>query len=274
VSGRTVLVGAAVAALVAVVVFLGGGRPGPSGPPSSSYATTPDGLAAWAALLERAGHDVRRIRGPLDKHPIPQAQTVVLVDGSLLPARERRALATFVRGGGRAVLAGPAAVDALGAALPSGRAPVRERRGRGELTLLGDAGPLRNRALGRGANAALALMLAGAPARRVAFVESVHGYHEARGLGALPSGLRWCLGLLGLAALVGIVARGRRLGPPEAEADEPAPARRAHVDALAAALARTRDREQALPVAARRAGLSEDETLALTGAATTKAEAR
>ena len=35
--------------------------PEPKGPPSSSYATTPSGLAAYAAVLERSGHAAQTI---------------------------------------------------------------------------------------------------------------------------------------------------------------------------------------------------------------------
>jgi hypothetical protein len=142
------------------------------------------------------------------------------------------------------VLAGTAALEAIGAGgPPRGEAPERRRVGHGEALLLTDATPLRNRALGTGDHAALGLQLAGPPARRVAFVESVHGYHDARGLAALPARVRACLWLLGLAALAFLILRGRRLGPPEEQARRLPPARREHVEALAAALARTRDRD-------------------------------
>ena len=253
-TGRTWLAVGALAAVVAVGVAFGRAAPQPGGPPSSSYTTRPDGLAAYATLLQRAGHDVRRIRARLDRHRPPAAETLVLADGRPLPRAERAALTAFLRAGGRAVLAGPTAQLALQRGAP-----------RGGVTLLPDAAPLTNRRLGEDGNAARALALAGPPARRVAFVESVHGFGERRGLGALPSAVRWCLGLLGLAALVLLAARGRRLGPPEALARELPPARRAHVDALAAALARTRDPDEALRAAVVRAGLSEERARALGG---------
>jgi hypothetical protein len=236
-TGRGALaLGAAAAAVLVVVLALGrGAPPAPGGPASSSYATQPAGLAAYAALLQRAGHDVRRIRAPLDVRRPSPAETVVLADGRPLPRPERVALARFVRAGGQVVLAGPAAARAV----PAGLGGPRVRR-------LRETAPLSNAALARGANAARALALAGPPARRVAFVESVHGFHERRGLGALPVRVRWCLWLAALAAAVLLVARGRRLGPPEATARELPPPRRAHVEALAAALARTKDRDTLL----------------------------
>jgi hypothetical protein len=235
------------ATLVLVAVLLGRAPEQPSGPPSSSYATTPAGLAAYATLLERAGHDVRRVRASLaDRRPV-HGETVVVVDGRRLPAAERDALRAYVRAGGHAILAGTAA-DTLGgaASLPrraGGSAPVTRRIGRGAAILVPDAEPLRNRSLAHGDHAAEAVTLAGPPARRVAFVESVHGYREETGLAALPGRVQTCLLLLGLAALAFLISRGRRLGPPEAQARALPPPRRAHVEALAAALSRTRDRD-------------------------------
>ncbi len=246
-SRGTVLVVLAVAAVLLVGVLLGRAPEHPSGPPSSSYATSPAGLAAYAELLERAGHDVRRVRASLaDRRPV-RGETVVVVDGRRLPATQRDALRAYVRDGGHAILAGTAA-DTLGgdASLPrraGNRAPVTRHIGRGTAILVPDAEPLRNRSLADGDHAAEALAIAGPPGRHVAFVESVHGYREETGLAALPDRVQTCLWLLGLAALAFLIVCGRRLGPPEAEARTLSPPRRAHVEALAAALARTRDRD-------------------------------
>ena len=100
-------------------------------------------------------------------------------------------------------------------------------------------------------DAAFGLAIAGAPSRPVSFEEAVHGYGEARGLAALPTRWKWALGGLLLAALVAVAARFRRLGPPEPTPVPPQPPRRAHVDALGSALARTgRPAEAAGPVQA------------------------
>jgi hypothetical protein len=138
--------------------------------------------------------------------------------------------------------------------VPTGRA-------RGRVALLADTSPLQNRLLGEADNAALALALSGRGP--LTFVESVHGYGPARGLAALPARFGWALIGLALAALVFMVARGRRLGPPEPERRDLPPPRRAYVDALAATMARGKAREEAVaPVRAearrrlaRRAGL-------------------
>jgi uncharacterized protein DUF4350 len=122
-------------------------------------------------------------------------------------------------------------------------AVVREV-GEGRVVLLADPSPLQNRLLDEADNAAFALALAGDGP--LVFLEEPHGYGEATGLAALPGRFKWALILLCLAALLLIVARWPRLGPPDPE-DEPLfPPRRAYVDALAATLAKTRDRGAAV----------------------------
>jgi hypothetical protein len=129
------------------------------------------------------------------------------------------------------------AIGAPGGGLPA--LALYQRLGRGELFLLADASPLQNRLLARGADAQLALFLAG-PGRPVFAAESVHGYGVSRGLGAVPG--RWWLTLGGLAAagLVWVLARGRRLGPPDVAPQRPAPARREYVEAMALLLRRSK----------------------------------
>src|SRR5205823_2322401 len=126
----------------------------------------------------------------------------------------------------------------LGRAVPvlgAGRRTLlaRSTDGRGTIELLADSSPLRNRLLDRRDDAALALELAGPPRRAAVFVESVHGYGEATGLAAIPTSWRWTLGGLALAGAVLVLARGRRLGPPEPLARELPPPRREYVESLA-----------------------------------------
>lgn len=156
------------------------------------------------------------------------------------------------------------------------------RAGRGRLSLLADSSPLQNRLLGEADNAAFALALAGDGT--VAFLETPHGYSEARGLAALPRNVKWALGLMLAAALLLMVARGRRMGPPETLERPLAPPRAAYVESLGALLARKPDAaalgasvrsaalerlrvrgvdETAIAEAARAAGLDEAETAAL-----------
>lgn len=288
---------------------------GPEGPASSSYATAPDGVAAYADLLARNGYPVARLRDPLGEAELDLGSTVVLLDPGALGASEGAALARFVEGGGLLVAGGFAPgrwvadlleepptwapgrplvarpvvpVDVVrgveevetaghgvwedsGEALPvlAGGphvVAVVASRGRGRMTLIADTSILHNRLLGRRDNAAFGLALAGEPRRPVTFVESVHGYGRASGLTAVPARWAWALGGLGLAALLLMWARGRRLGPPEDEERDLPPPRLEYVESLAAVLARTkRPGEAAHPLQAaarrrlvRRAGLPAD----------------
>jgi hypothetical protein len=260
-----------VAVLVAVNLalrFLGtltGGTPG--GPRSSSYATSPRGNAAYAELLGREGHPVEQVRGLPHSSPPSAGATVFLLDPPAVRTQDLQALRTFVRGGGRLVAAGlpPAAMRELATPVPKrvrGSGRVREdgleiepggttrwrdeglvavrRLGGGTVEFLADSSPLHNQFLGSADNAGFGLLLAGPPNRPVEFLESYHGYGTGSGLSALP--LSWTLLLagLGLSALVYMVARGRRFGPPEEEGRTLAPPRRQYVDSLAAVVARSR----------------------------------
>lgn len=123
---------------------------------------------------------------------------------------------------------------------------AESRLGRGRIYLLADSSPLQNRLLAQADNASLGLALAGPPSRPADFLESYHGYGRSSGLAALPLAWKLLLGGLGLAALVYMLARGRRFGPPEPEGRELPPPRREYVDALAASIARTRRRAEAV----------------------------
>jgi len=171
-----------------------------------------------------------------------------------------------------------------------------ERVGAGTVFALADPSPLQNRLLDRWDNAAFGLQLAGA-GRRVAFLESYHGYGRSSGLGALPLAWKLLLSGLALASIVYLFARGRRLGPPETTERELPPPRREYVDSLAGVLARTTRDEAIAPVrrrareallrraalaedagdeavreAARRLGLGDDEANALLAPARTDAD--
>lgn len=123
-----------------------------------------------------------------------------------------------------------------------------ETVGEGRVVMLADTSILHNELLDDSDNAAVGLRMAGEAGRPVVFAESVHGYGQAEGLGAIPQRWLWTLGGIFLATLVYMVARGRRLGPPEDTARPLPPPRRAYADALGGILARTRD---SVPVAAR-----------------------
>jgi hypothetical protein len=164
------------------------------------------------------------------------------------PVRSVRVLAPRTELGGVRQLAGAETgswTDA-GASLPllgDGEAAALltvARTGEGEVFFLADSAPLRNETLAAADNAALALGLAGPPARRVAFLERYHGFGEQRGFWAIPDSWLVTLGGMLVAALAFMLARGRRLGPPEAAARELAPPRRLYVESLGTLLARTR----------------------------------
>jgi hypothetical protein len=92
--------------------------PAPQGPAGSSYATSPAGVAAWAELLGRSGHEVSPLRLPLDQaRPSPGATLIVLGADSLSRAAARN-LDRFVAAGGRLVLGGGDLVATLGVLLP------------------------------------------------------------------------------------------------------------------------------------------------------------
>ena len=287
-----IVVGGLAGAVVAVnvlLVVLDRLTEEPSGPVSSSYATAPHGLAAYADLLRRAGHPVVRLRDVPGEADLDPAWTVVVLDPESPNVADAEALQAFVEEGGRLLAGGAlpnAWLDELVAAEPTwSGAPVRESAalvplpevagvrtvraagpgswsgtgealpaagdadrtllavaspGRGRLVLLADASPLQNRLLDEADNAALGLALAGPRGRPVAFVESLHGYGPAAGVAAIPERWLFALGGLVLAVLVFMVARGRRLGPPEREDRALPPARREYVESLAAVLARTK----------------------------------
>jgi len=146
--------------------------------------------------------------------------------------------------------AGAGGFDAPRGALPAlGDDPallVVAQPGSGRALLLADSSALQNRLLAEADNATLGLALVGAPQRRVTFVESVHGFGRETGLAALPARWQFGLGVALLAALLALLSRARRLGPPEQAGDEPTPARREHVEAIALALRRAREPQVAL----------------------------
>ena len=136
----------------------------------------------------------------------------------------------------------------------------------GRVVALADPSPVQNALLAVDDDAALGLGLAGGAGRAVFFAEGAHGYGRGEGLAALPRRWRLALAGLGLAAATWLVARSRRLGPPEDEARPLPPPRWAYVDAVAGTLARTRRpheavepvRHRARQLIAGRAGLPPD----------------
>lgn len=121
--------------------------------------------------------------------------------------------------------------------------------GAGSVVFLADPSIVQNAFLGEADNAGFALQIVGEAATTVFVLPSDGG---ATGLAAVPD--RWKLALVGLivAFLVGAVAAGRRIGPPDPQTPPRQPPRRAFVDAIGLALERTRRPETALePLRAR-----------------------
>jgi hypothetical protein len=279
-----VIIVIAFALVAAVVERL---TPHSSGPASSSYATSADGLAGYAELLTKAGHSVTRLRIAPARAALDPRETVVLLDPSVVLPDDVSALRRFVAAGGRLIAGGPEpgawlselignspVWSAAGQTTSTPLVPVAETGGvgvvqsagegtwsdaggtlpvlgdprsslltvtslgAGRISLLADSSPLQNRLLADADNAQLGLSLAG-PGRPVAFDEAAHGYGHSSGLAALPTRWKWALIGALAAALLAVAARIRRLGPAQPPPAVALPPRRAHVEALASALART-----------------------------------
>lgn len=97
---------AALVGFVVVVAVIQRLAPGPEGPRSSSYATSPAGLAAYASVLDRAGHPVRRLRTSISDKPPRSDETLVILDPDVMEPEEAQAIGDWVRSGGRLVAGG------------------------------------------------------------------------------------------------------------------------------------------------------------------------
>jgi len=105
----TLAILAAVAGVDAVVAvardFGSTGTQGASGA-SSSFDASPDGTEAMADLLSKFGHPVSRLQEPFSATAIPVSTTLVVADPVKWDSGQTGALESFVRSGGRVVLAG------------------------------------------------------------------------------------------------------------------------------------------------------------------------
>jgi hypothetical protein len=114
---RALLVAAGLTgAFIALLIAIDRLSPAPEGPPSSSYATSPRGVAAYAALLERAGLTVRRVRTPIADRRPRDGETLVILDPQVMEPKELDAIRAWVQGGGRLVVGSsnpPAWLDQL-----------------------------------------------------------------------------------------------------------------------------------------------------------------
>ncbi len=121
--------------------------------------------------------------------------------------------------------------------------------GRGRLVLLADPALLSNAFIGT--NAHLGLAVAGEPGRPIVFDEYVHGYGSDSAITAIPPRWRAALALLLLATFIWLWSIGSRFAPAEPADRVFPPARGLYVDALAASLARTPDRDMSMPTTPR-----------------------
>ena len=174
--GQRLAAGAAalVVAFGVAVVVIDRLTPEPRGPQSSSYATAPAGLAAYADLLRRAGHRVERRRRPLADGPAVAGGTLVVLDPRAVAPREADAIGSFVRAGGRLVAGGAGGAAWLERAL--GPLPEWRAAGAGEARPLAPVpetagvGAVRSVAGGAWAVAGGALPVLGPPGRPLAVV--------------------------------------------------------------------------------------------------------
>lgn len=118
--------------------------------------------------------------------------------------------------------------------------------GDGRVVLVGSASPLLNVRLADADNAAFGLAIAGPTDRPVYFAEAGHTGSSGTGLAALPGEWKWALVLGLLATVLAMWAAGRRFGPPEDDARELPPPRKAYVDAVAATLVKTKQPDASL----------------------------
>jgi hypothetical protein len=126
-SGWIALVAVCAGAL-GLAVF-GGPRLDPMSPPGSSYNVQPDGIAAYAELLEAFGYTTLRDRIPIAERPIPPDDTIVLLAADEISPEDRIALSDFVERGGRLIVSG--SVAGLGFDRPTevtGTGPIHSLR--------------------------------------------------------------------------------------------------------------------------------------------------
>ena len=207
-----------------------------------------DDVSALAAFVGSGGRLIAAEAGAWLQAPLPTPR--LGSDGQtdslpFAPIAELAGVARVASAGGRRWRSVGTALPALGDKGGSLLAVATE--GRGIVLLLADSSPLQNGFLDRADNARFALGLAGCRSRRIVFFETYHGYGRGgTGLAAIPFRWRTALLLEGAAVLTFMLARARRLGPPEPESRELAPPRAEYVRSLAATLMRTRDRREAL----------------------------
>jgi hypothetical protein len=113
-----VVLGALVVAQLGVSLVSGIVGSAPAGnPSSSSFATTPTGLAALAQLMNDNGHRIDRLTRPVSDSALQIGSTLFIVDPSGWTKADSAAVRRFVGSGGHVVLAGKPPDTALLAAM-------------------------------------------------------------------------------------------------------------------------------------------------------------
>jgi hypothetical protein len=99
-------IAAVIVALNVLAIGIDALVPSPEGPRSSSFATSPEGVAAWAELARRSGREVQRLRERPSADSLPAGGTVVVLDPDDFTTGQARALRAFAERGGRVVAGG------------------------------------------------------------------------------------------------------------------------------------------------------------------------
>ncbi len=120
--------------------------------------------------------------------------------------------------------------------------------GDGMVVAIADDTVISNQLLSVGDHALLALLAIGEPDGAVRFVEYIHGFTQPAGLAALPARWKQALGLLAVAGIVWLAARGLRFAPAERTSRGLAPPRSAYLDAVAITLSGSKDPKAAAPL--------------------------
>lgn len=99
---------AALVAYALVASFVDGFTPASGGVPSSSYATSAEGLAAYDQLLQRTGHPVSQLRTAPAAARVGPDTTLVVLDPNLLTTADVTRLRSFLEAGGTLIAGGGA----------------------------------------------------------------------------------------------------------------------------------------------------------------------
>jgi Domain of unknown function (DUF4350) len=211
---------------------------------SSAAGRNLDRFVRAGGRLVLGGGDPAATLPTLVEHPPGWTASGPIVAHPVARAPEIAGVGTVRTAGAGAWTSGPGTPLLAGA---RGSGPIEPvvmvlALGHGRLDLLADAAPVENRLLASADNAQLALDLAGPPGTPVLFAEELHGFGQATGLAAIPT--RWWLVFAGLclAWAAWALARGRRIGPPDAPGPADVPPRSEYVDAMARLLVRGRRR--------------------------------